>query len=83
MDKNADQQIKRDHERLLRDVPTPQLVQHLAGRCDHMVLAYMPKIDGENIYTYQLGHVAERDEMARALVHDAVDAGLPPQRKQE
>lgn len=70
MDKQAIDQADADHERLLRDVPTKHLIQHLAARCEHMALVYVPLVDNENVYTFHEGDPDECEFMVQALFFD-------------
>lgn len=69
--------VDQQHERLLQDVPTQQLIEHLARRCEQLTIAWSPLIDTENIYTYAVGDPRENELLARTLVYAAVDATLP------
>jgi len=75
------QRINAEHERLLQDVPTQEIIDHLARRMICMVIGYSPKVDNENIYTNLTGDVAEREAISRTLVYDAIEASLPQPKK--
>lgn len=62
---------------------TDELIAHLAARCVVLALGYTPSTDPESMYTKFKGEHAEAESMARDLVHEAVDRGLPKTRRRD
>lgn len=69
----------KQQERLLQDIPTPDLLEHLAERFECLTVGYIPLIDPENIYTFHRGRASECEDVARNMVHELVDTQLPKQ----